>query len=146
MGGKENIWVHLILRTRSLRRVIMLSNVASFLILPVSQNWPICLHSLDFPHWWMSCLGIDNNRKTCQQSIHGIHSWCLTGGAAGICYLWAAEAWRGCKEDWVWPQPVCRPCGCVRDPERSGKSTEHRYSTWKLSGNQWNVLKREHTL
>lgn len=74
MGGKENIWVHLILRTRCLRRVIMLSNVASFLILPVSQNWPICRHSLDFPHWWMSCLGVDNNGKTCQQSVNSF-SW-----------------------------------------------------------------------
>lgn len=30
---------------------------------PASQNWPVCRHSLGFPHWWMSCLSTENNRK-----------------------------------------------------------------------------------
>lgn len=66
----------------------------------------------------MSCLGVGRNRTSFVNEFTS-----HLNDAASICYLWAAAAWRGCKEDWAWPQPVCRPCGFARDPERSRKST-----------------------
>lgn len=52
--------------------------------------------------------------------------------AAGLSHLSAAEAWRGCKEGSAWPQPVCRPCGCVTDPTVSSnrESEHHRKISW----------------
>lgn len=68
MRGKQNIWVGLFFNRRS----IMLSHVWDS---PASQNWPVCRHSLDFPHWWMSCLTTENKqtKKTCQWLVN-IHS------------------------------------------------------------------------